>query len=131
MIVNLMQALNSAKFRRMVQVIMVVGMITAMLITSFAFADGGIADAVQDLMSTVYGDLISIAPIVAAVYLAVVAVIMLTGGREAVEKARKGLLIALGAIALIYLAPLLLVTIRGALSNSGGGNIDILKETGT
>ena len=122
MIVNLMQTLNSAKFRRMVQLIMVVGMITAMLVMSFAFADGDgdIAIAINDLMESVYGDLISIAPVVAAVYLAVVAVIMLTGGREAVEKARKGLLIALGAIVLIYLAPVLIATIKGALSDSGG-----------
>ena len=120
MIVNLMQTINSAKFRRMVQLIMVVGMITAMLVTSFAFADGDIASAINDLMESVYGDLISIAPVVAAVYLAVVAVIMLTGGREAVEKARKGLLIALGAIVLIYLAPVLIATIKGALSDSGG-----------
>ena len=120
MIVNLMQTLNSAKFRRMVQLIMVVGMITAILVTSFAFADGDIASAINDLMESVYGDLISIAPVVAAVYLAVVAVIMLTGGREAVEKARKGLLIALGAIVLIYLAPVLIATIKGALSDSGG-----------
>lgn len=120
MIVNLMQTLNSAKFRRMVQLIAVVGMIAAMLVTSFAFADGDIASAINDLMESVYGDLISIAPVVAAVYLAVVAVIMLTGGREAVEKARKGLLIALGAIVLIYLAPVLIATIKGALSDSGG-----------
>lgn len=120
MIVNLMQTINSAKLRRMVQLIMVVGMITAMLVTSFAFADGDIASAINDLMESVYGDLISIAPVVAAVYLAVVAVIMLTGGREAVEKARKGLLIALGAIVLIYLAPVLIATIKGALSDSGG-----------
>lgn len=120
MIVNLMQTLNSAKFRRMVQLIMVVGMIAATLVMSFAFADGDIASAINDLMESVYGDLISIAPVVAAVYLAVVAVIMLTGGREAVEKARKGLLIALGAIVLIYLAPVLIATIKGALSDSGG-----------
>lgn len=120
MFVNLMQTLNSAKTRRMVQIIMVVGMLTAMLITSFAFADGGIAGALNDLMESVYGDLISIAPVVAAVYLAVVAVIMLTGGREAVEKARKGLLIALGAIVLIYLAPVLIATIKGALAKNGG-----------
>lgn len=120
MIVNLMQTLNSAKFRRMVQIIMVVGMIAAMFVTSFAFAADGIAGALNDLLSSVYGDLLSIAPVVAAVYLAVVAVIMLTGGREAVEKARKGLLIALGAIVLIYLAPVLIATIKGALDKNGG-----------
>lgn len=121
MIVNLMQTLNSAKFRRMVQLVMVVGTIAAMLVTSFAFADDSeIATAIKDLMDSVYGDLISIAPVVAAVYLAVIAVIMLTGGRDAVEKARKGLLIALGAIALIYLAPVLLIAIKTALGKNGG-----------
>lgn len=128
---NLLTNMSSVKTRRLVCICMLVVMLVMIATASFVFADDdddaaaessltGISGAIKSLSGTFYDELLGIAPFVGIAYLAVVGVILMTGGKNAVENARKGLLIAAGAILLVYLAPVIVAFIKGALTNIGG-----------
>lgn len=115
--------LNDPKRRHLLQFVLGIAAIVMALGFSLVFADeenASISGAFQSLSSSFYGEILATAKYVVPVYLAIVFLILVAGGKDAWDKARKGIFIAAGALAGVYLAPVIVAWIIDQVSTLGG-----------
>lgn len=99
----------------------------AVISSPFAFATGDTAGAIQDGVKTgmgeIYGIVTAIVVPIAVVALAVCAIKILWGNQRSAEEAKSTAIKIVIAIAIVYLAPLIISQVAGWFANTGDAGV--------
>lgn len=117
---------STAKTRKIALGLAMALMISVTLVSSLAFATNNISDNIFKGLDEVYGILWKIALPIAAVCLAFCAFKIWAGGERGMETAKRTALYTLIAMAIVFLAPVIVKTVAGWF-NSGGNQFSTLK----
>lgn len=124
------RGLRSAGMRRVICVVGFTAMLMMLISVSFA---AGSADAIQngikDGASQIYNILTAIIIPLGAVFIAWNGAKIIFGGERAMEAAKKNMLNVVIAVAIVYLAPLIILQVGGWFSSIGNGGV--FDHTGT